>query len=83
MDAADGAYRALAGAAERVLAAGDGGTLVARATSGAAGDRARFAFDAAEGCATFPEVEVNVTGAPSRARPRYSEVRGSSTRTCT
>ena len=60
---------------ERVLAAGDGGTL-ALADLGAAGDRARFAFEPLDGCADYPEAETNVTGAPTRGATAYGEVTG-------
>ena len=58
-----------------VLAAGDGGTLVLD-DRGAAGDRARFAFEPLDGCADYPEAETNVTGEPTRGATAFGEVTG-------
>ncbi|CAN5485657.1 hypothetical protein BH20ACT2_BH20ACT2_14840 [soil metagenome] len=50
---------------ELAVVAGDGG-----------GEAAQFGFERTEGCAAFPEVDLNVTGAhPTGATP-YEEVRG-------
>lgn len=59
----------------KVLVAGEGGRL-ALADRAAAGDRARFAFVAAEGCAVFPEITVNATGTPHRNPLAFAETRG-------
>ena len=75
VDAPDGAYRLSLGSPERVLAAGAGGTL-ALEDLGAAGDRARFAFEPLDGCADYPEAETDVTGAPTRGATAYGEVTG-------
>ena len=39
-------------------------------------ERGVFAFDVAQGCAEFPEVETNVTGEPSRGATPCGEVNG-------
>ena len=46
------------------------------ADPGTSGDRGLFAFDAAEGCATFPEVDTNVDGAPSTGPIPFGETSG-------
>lgn len=57
------------------LAVADDGTLVAVGV-GSAGAAGRFSFQVASGCATYPEVEVNATGAPTTGSPLYGEVSG-------
>ena len=52
-----------------------GGSLVLVPRSGA-GDAARFTFNPAEGCATYPEAELDVSGTPSTGQTSYGEVRG-------
>jgi hypothetical protein len=37
---------------------------------------ARFAFELATGCAAWPEIDVNVTGAPAAGTTPYEETRG-------
>jgi hypothetical protein len=61
-------------APDRVLAASGAG-LVLVARSGA-GDTARFSFAPVDGCAVFPEAELNATGTPSRGATPYGQVRG-------
>lgn len=70
--APDGTAFTLVSQARRALTTGDGGTLglTAPATAG------RFSFVKAEGCATFPEAELNATGTPSGGGTPYSETRG-------
>ncbi len=75
VDVDRGAYVLTLPAAGKVLSAGDGGTLEL-AERAAAGDRARFAFEPAEGCADFPEAETNVTGEPTRGATAFGEVTG-------
>ncbi len=75
VDVVDGAYVLTLPSADKVLAAGDGGALVL-ADRGAAGDRARFAFEAADGCAAYPEADTNVTGEPTRGATTFGEVSG-------
>ena len=59
----------------KVLAvAGDGALVLADAAG--AGDAARFSFEPATGCASYPEVEVNATGTPSRGTNPETEVMG-------
>jgi microsomal dipeptidase-like Zn-dependent dipeptidase len=60
---------------ERVLAARDDGTLAIEDV-GAAGDRAKFAFERLDGCAEYPEADTNVTGAPTRGATAFGEVSG-------
>jgi microsomal dipeptidase-like Zn-dependent dipeptidase len=76
-DAGGGAFRiVLPAAGERVLAAtGPGGRLELAEPAGA-GDAARFSFEAADGCAAYPEVETNASGTPSAGRFGFGEVRG-------
>jgi microsomal dipeptidase-like Zn-dependent dipeptidase len=50
------------------------GTL--SATGGAVGTPGRFSFVAADGCATFPEADVNASGTPARGVAPDAEVRG-------
>ena len=74
VEAGDGAYR-LTLDGGRVLTVGDGGTLQL-AAQGTTGDRARFAFEALDGCAVWPEAETNVTGEPTRGATSFGEVSG-------
>jgi microsomal dipeptidase-like Zn-dependent dipeptidase len=73
-DAGGGAFRiVLPAAGGRVLAAsGPGGRLELAAP----GDPARFTFEAADGCAAYPEVETNAAGTPPGGRFSFGEVRG-------
>ena len=59
-------------ATDQGLASGDGGalSLVDR------GGETPLAFELAEGCAEFPEIEVNVDGAPLGGKADFQEVRG-------
>jgi hypothetical protein len=57
------------------LAVGGDGALVT-VPAGSAGDSGRFDFASASGCAVYPEVEVNATGAPTTGTPLYGEVSG-------
>jgi hypothetical protein len=59
----------------RVLTVGAGGSgaLADRATAGAA---ARLRFVAAQGCAVYPEAELNATGTPPRGDVPYGRVGG-------
>ena len=63
-------YRFTLGSTGQGLAVGDAGALVT-ATSGD-----RFALRRTEGCATWPEVEVNVSGRTFRGASDIQEVRG-------
>jgi len=60
---------------DRVLATNDAGELLL-ADRGGAGERARFTFVPAEGCADYPEAETNVTGEPGRGATPFGEVSG-------
>ncbi|UTI62561.1 Coagulation factor 5/8 type domain-containing protein [Paraconexibacter antarcticus] len=42
----------------------------------AAGSAGRFTFAPADGCATFPEAELDATGKPGTGKTPYSETRG-------
>ena len=75
VDGVNGAYVLTLPSADKVLAAGDGGALVL-ADRGAAGDRSRFAFEPADGCAAYPEADTNVTGEPTRGATSFGEVSG-------
>ena len=59
----------------QVLSASPDGSLTLVAAS-AAGDAAAFGFELTSGCATFPEVEVNVDGEPTKGASPDAEVRG-------
>jgi hypothetical protein len=81
-DSGDWDLRALGGAfvlslkqPVRVLTARADGTL-AMDDIGAAGDRAKFAFERLDGCAEFPEADTNVTGTPTRGATSFGEVSG-------
>ena len=69
--ASGGAFRLGAITSGRSLTVGPGGRMVT--TDGAGG---RFTFERADGCATFPEAEVNVSGEPTRGATPFGEVRG-------
>jgi hypothetical protein len=69
------AFRIVNEHAGRDLAVDAGGALVT-VPGGSAGAAGRFSFDRATGCATYPEVEVNVEGAPRTGSTPYSEVVG-------
>jgi hypothetical protein len=76
-DAGGGAFRlVLPAAGGRVLAASGPGGRLELVAPAAAGDSARFAFEASDGCASYPEPETNATGTPSRSRFAFGEVRG-------
>ncbi len=59
----------------RALAA-DGSSALTLTDPQGAGDAGRFTFVPAEGCATFPEAELNATGTPGTGPTPYSETRG-------
>src|SRR3954447_4782483 len=63
VDGAKGDFTITLPSADKALAASPNGelTLVARDAAG------RFAFVPAQGCADFPEVQVNATGEPARS----------------
>src|SRR3954454_13134463 len=56
----------------QALATSPGGDLTLVAPSAAG----RFSFVAAQGCAAFPEVEINATGEPAKTETPWGEVRG-------
>jgi len=64
----------LNGASKALAVSGDGKLAVVDA--GAAGNRGVFEFSTVAGCAAFPEVDVNVEGAPSRPPSAYGEMPG-------
>lgn len=61
--------------AGRDLAVGAGGALAA-VPAGTAGEAGLFSFEAAEGCPEYPEIEINVKGAPTTGSPSYGETSG-------
>ena len=71
----DGIFRVSNGFAGRDLTVAANGNL-ASAAEGAAGAAGRFSFRQVDGCAAYPEVEINVTGGPSARKPPYVETRG-------
>ena len=60
---------------EGTLAVAAGGTL-ALADGATTASAARFALELADGCVTYPEIEVNVTGAVPTGATAYEETRG-------
>src|SRR5688500_6955920 len=73
-NAGDGFTLTLPSAGKALAVDGDGNLVVVDAAG--AGDRGIFAFDAAEGCALFPEVETNVSGEPSKPASAFGELSG-------
>ena len=69
------AFRITSLAANKVLVAKAGGEL-GLADAGAAGEAGLFTFESAQGCATYPEIEVNATGRPLEGKTPFGEVRG-------
>jgi microsomal dipeptidase-like Zn-dependent dipeptidase len=69
------AYRIALPASDKALAVDPSGALVL-VDPRSAGGRELFGFEPAEGCATFPEAETNVTGEPSSGATAFGEVRG-------
>ena len=74
-ESGSGAFEIVNGFDDRALAVGDGGTLTT-ADPGSGGDAGRFEFVAAGGCPEYPEVEINVSGGPTKGKPSYGEVSG-------
>ena len=66
----------------KVLTAAGDGTVILR-DRGAAGRRGQWAFVARGGCPAYPEVELDVSGAPASAARRGARCAGWSTPTCT
>ena len=64
------AFQILLPAQERYLAVGEGGKLVLDRTAAA------FRFTPADGCAKFPEAELNVSGEPFRGAAPWANTRG-------
>ncbi len=58
---------------DRVLSVDGAGRLV---LTGAAGPGSQFSMEKASGCAPFPEVEIGVTGAPTKGSTAYTETAG-------
>ncbi len=73
VDVADDGFAISLPESGRVLAVDGAGKLVA-APRGA--PRSRFAFEPRTGCARYPEVELNVSGAPARGASSWGEVSG-------
>ncbi|MEA2443346.1 MAG: hypothetical protein QOJ12_638, partial [Thermoleophilales bacterium] len=62
-------------AGDRVLAVGADGTG-SLAAAASAGDAARLRFVPANGCAVYPEADLNATGTPARGATQYGRVGG-------
>ena len=73
-----GAFRLTNAGNGRALGVGEGGRLRTLTGSGS-----RFTFEPAQGCATFPEAEVNVSGEPTRGATASARSAASPTCTCT
>jgi microsomal dipeptidase-like Zn-dependent dipeptidase len=67
-----GAFKLVSIPTGRPLSVSPAGELVL----GGSGDAALFAFEIAEGCADYPEAEVNATGTPHTGATPYGEARG-------
>jgi hypothetical protein len=74
VDADGDGFRLTLPSSGKVLAAREGGDLVL--ADGPQGAATRFALVPAEGCATYPEPELNATGEPGRGAVSYEEVEG-------
>ncbi|MDX6655334.1 MAG: hypothetical protein QOH62_127 [Solirubrobacteraceae bacterium] len=74
-DATPNVYTLTPASAARVVATGAGGKLVL-ADPASAGDAAHFTFVAAQGCAIFPEAELNATGTPGKGASPFAETHG-------
>ena len=70
IDVRGDAYTIVNDALDRALVVADG-----RLATGPRADAAAFGFERADGCSTFPEVEVNAEGTPGRRLP-FGETRG-------
>ncbi|MEX2196038.1 MAG: hypothetical protein WD844_12195 [Thermoleophilaceae bacterium] len=70
VDGAAGAFTIDLPSADAALATGPDGRLTLGTEPGV------FAFEPTEGCADFPEAEVNASGEPHRGPTPYGEVRG-------
>jgi len=60
----------------RVLTVTPGTGTLTLAPKGTAGNNALFTFAANQGCATFPEADVNATGKPTKGATGFGTVRG-------
>ena len=76
VDVADGEFEIVSVASGRKLAVSEPGGQLVVVESAGAGRRARFTFEAAQGCATYPEAGVNATGTPYTGPTPYGEARG-------
>jgi hypothetical protein len=74
--APDGDAFTLTNTARDVQLAVDGSGQLVAVGAGTAGDTGRFTFAERDGCATYPEVDLNVTGGPVKGNTPYGEVSG-------
>lgn len=74
-DAQPGVYTLTPATSPLALAAAQGGRLVLADPAGA-GESAHFTFAPAQGCAVFPEAELNATGTPGTGATPYAQTRG-------
>ena len=72
IDGAPGAFTITNESESKALAVNASGNVVPVAP----GQADSFAFDQTTGCAEYPEVDLNVTGAPTTGDPAYGEVSG-------
>ena len=75
VDEAGSAFTLVNEAHASQLAVDEAGALVA-VPGGSAGQAGHFAFEERTGCATYPEVDVNVSGDPVTGKQPYGEVSG-------
>jgi microsomal dipeptidase-like Zn-dependent dipeptidase len=74
-DSSGGSFTLSPASAPDELLAFSGATLTVVPRQGA-GAETHFSFSPTDGCAVFPEAELNVTGTPAKGSTSYGEVRG-------
>ena len=77
VDGADGgALRISLPSEKKVLSTAGAGNDLVLADEGSSGPGTLFTFETADGCAAFPEIEVNASGEPSKGGTAFGETRG-------
>ena len=76
VDTAGGAFTVSVPTTGKALAVAEGSQELVLVDADGAGEAARFDFVPANGCAEFPESEVNATGEPAKGESPFGEVRG-------
>ncbi len=70
------AFTILLPSLDKLLVVGDGGEIGLADPAAAGEENARFGFQLTDGCAQFPEVELNVEGDPVTGDTFFEEVQG-------